>query len=119
MMTRRGQWKMGIIDSLFVGKGGQVRGVNIRISSKGKPEFCSRPLQKVYPLEIACCNDSNKKERNAESKDGNTELRKEGIGRIVNEENIELESPRALRQRPTRAAARDAQWKSRLMLDHC
>ena len=29
-----------------------MSGVNLKVSSRGKPQFCSRPVQKVYPLEI-------------------------------------------------------------------
>ena len=41
---KRGQWKIGMIESLTVGKDGQVREVNLRISGKGKPQSCSRPV---------------------------------------------------------------------------
>ena len=116
---KRGQWKVGIIESLIVGKDGQVRGVNLRVSGKGKPQFCSRPVQKVYPLEISS---SKRKDgqRTVERKDVDAEMRQEstegnGSGETC---GMESENERKSECRPKRAAAKDAQWKTKLMLDH-
>ena len=115
--TKRGQWKMGIIQSFIKGRDGNIRGVNIRMSGKGKSHLCTRPLQKVFPLEISCSKDTDKKEGKAENKDVDKEVREEGTEGNVAEENIDLENVRNRGVYPKRAAARDAQWKTRLMLD--
>ena len=49
---KRGEWKMGVVGSLVTGKDGVVRGANVRVITKGKPVHLSRPVQKLYPLEI-------------------------------------------------------------------
>ena len=41
-----------IINGLILRKDGHVRGVNLRLSSRGKPQVCSKPVQKVYPSEL-------------------------------------------------------------------
>ena len=38
--------KIGIIEGLIVGKDGHVRGVNLRVSALGKPQFCFKPVQR-------------------------------------------------------------------------
>ena len=43
---------MGKVEELIVGKESEVRGVKLRLVTKGKPVFFNRPLQKVYPLEV-------------------------------------------------------------------
>ena len=73
------------------------RGKVIRKPGKGKPEFICRPIQKLYPLEIL--------------RDKTVEERMDG------EESEMCEEVQEQAQRPQRAAARDAQWKMRLMLD--
>ena len=47
-----GEWKMAVIESLIKGKDEIVRGANIRVIAKGKPTRMSRPVQKLYPLEV-------------------------------------------------------------------
>ena len=81
--AKRGQWKIGVIEKLIVGKDGQVRGASVRmtIPGRGKLQYLNRPVQKLYPLEIT----------------GDRENGKEG--------------------RPIRAAAQDARWKTKLLLD--
>ena len=106
---KRGQWRIGIIEGLIVGKDGHVRGVNLRVSSTGKPQFCSRPVQKVYPLEISLVREN----------DGQG-MEKAGMEGNVNSEKVEeeKENGKGKEYRPKRAAASDAQWKTKLMLDH-
>ena len=96
--VKRNQWKMGLIDDLIQGKDGQIRGAKVRIISRGKPDFIDRPLQKLFPLEV--CDGT---ERNVDRGE-----------RKKSEVNIETERPR---ERSARAAAKDARWKSRIMLD--
>ena len=49
---KRGEWKIGVVESLVKGKDSIVRGAKVRVVSKGKPTHLSRPVQKLYPLEI-------------------------------------------------------------------
>lgn len=49
---KRGEWKLGVVESLVKGKDSVVRGANVRMVTKGKPTHLSRPVQKLYPLEI-------------------------------------------------------------------
>ncbi len=49
---KRGDWKMGVVKSLVTGKDGVVRGAEVRVITKGKPVHLSRPVQKLYPLEV-------------------------------------------------------------------
>eukprot|EP00794_Sanderia_malayensis_P018484 gene18484-biopygen15573 len=50
---KRIEWKLGFVEELIAGKDGEVRGVSIRVSNKGKTQNLYRPVQKVYPLEIS------------------------------------------------------------------
>ena len=52
--AKRGFWKTGIVQDIIVGKDGVVRGASVRKIGSGKPEILNRPLQKLFPLEIAC-----------------------------------------------------------------
>ena len=101
--VKRGMWKTGIIEEVIKGKDGNIRGAKVRKIGKGKPEILSRPLQKLFPLEIAC-------EKPCE-KSGNGEKR--GIGLLDASEGKNASENGV---RPRRAAAQDARWKSQLML---
>ena len=48
--TPRNQWKIGVVTSLHTGKDGLVRSVSLRVPS-GKE--LSRPIEKLYPLEMS------------------------------------------------------------------
>jgi len=48
--TPRNKWKLGVINTLLPGKDGTVRAVKLR-TSNGKE--LTRPLEKLYPLEIS------------------------------------------------------------------
>ncbi len=50
---KRVQWKMGIVEGLITVRDKEVRGVSIRVSNQGKIHLLTRPIQKVYPLEIS------------------------------------------------------------------
>ena len=97
--VKRGMWKTGIIEEVIKGKDGNIRGAKVRKIGKGKPEILSRPLQKLFPLEITC------------EKSGNGEKR--GIGLLDASEGKNASENGV---RPRRAAAQDARWKSQLML---
>ena len=103
--TKRCQWKLGLIEERITGKDGQVRGVLVRMCGKGKPQFITRPIQKLIPLEIGCvASEKEQVGRRSECKDRNVDA-----GRR-NEHND-------VRPRPVRAAAKNARCISRLMLD--
>ena len=98
--TKRGLWKIAVIEGLIIGKDGVVRGARVRRAGRGKSEVVCRPIQKLYPVESArtkVCKEG--KERNVECESKGTEQQSQGTGR------------------PVRAAAKDARWKSQLMLD--
>ena len=46
----RGKWPLGVVEELFEGRDGKVRAVKLRA---GKT-FLERPIQHIYPLELAC-----------------------------------------------------------------
>jgi len=110
--VKRGLWKVGIVEDLIIGKDGQVRGASVRKVAKGKPEFLKRPLQKLFPLEIAARDHAKK-----EGKDGNKIRRNELEEGRNDERRGRLEDERGSGSRSARAAARDARWKCRVMLD--
>ena len=113
--VKRGQWKMRIIEGLISGRDGQVRGARVRRLGRGKLEFVNRPLPKLFPLEIS--RDDDRKERSIETLKSKYGM---GIERDENNEkgdNIPIECANGTRNRLPRAAAKDARWKSKLMLD--
>ncbi|XP_048580427.1 uncharacterized protein LOC116614572 [Nematostella vectensis] len=88
---KRSEWKMAVVEELIQGPDGQVRGAVIRVLSRGKPIRMKRPVQRLYPLEVKCA---------------------EGAGVSKTVEGIEVPN-----ERPKRAAALDAQWRTRSMID--
>ena len=50
---QRGMWRLGRIEELIPGADGQVRGVRVRVVSKGgQLKIINRPIQHLYPLEV-------------------------------------------------------------------
>ena len=91
---KRGEWKMGVVERLVIGRDNVVRGATVRVVTKGKPIRLSRPVQKLYPLEF----------------------RSEGERiQALTERNRNEEIP--TRRVPPRNSALDLTWKSRLILD--
>ena len=91
--VKRNKWKLGVVEGLIEGKDDVVRGAKIRVITNGKPVHLSRPVQKLYPLEI----------------------RNEGESKVsipVHEGKYQT-----VRRLPRRSAALDAAWKSKAMLD--
>ena len=108
--VKRGQWKTAVVENLINGKDGEIRGAVVRKAGKGKPETLIRPLQKLFPLEISA--------RDHLKTDGNEEcITKERVESKIDGEKISLENDWGTRSRMGRAAAKDACWKSKLMLD--
>ena len=50
--TKRLLWKLGKIERLIRGKDGNVRGAKVQVITRNKLETLSRPVQKLYPLEV-------------------------------------------------------------------
>ena len=49
----RGLWRLGRVEDLIQGSDGKVRGVYVRVSSKGgRVKVLRRPVQHIYPLEV-------------------------------------------------------------------
>ena len=114
--VKRGEWKMGVIEELITGKDGQVRGAKVRKLGRGKFEILTRPLQKLYPLEITNRDHDKKQVGHDESLTEEEEMRKE-VESKENEEKIVKNGDTKKRNRPLRAAAKDARLLSKLMLD--
>lgn len=124
--VKRQLWKMGMVERLIVGKDNQVRGAKVRTISRDKPQFLFRPLQKLYPLEVRD-GDPEKTETNenvtekSEQKLKDVELKKvrneEELGDREEENGEREKGERVSSVRPRRAAAQDARWRTRLLLD--
>ena len=50
---KRNCWKLGKVEELVVGKDQVIRGAKLKVLTKGKPVYLSRPIQKLYPLEVS------------------------------------------------------------------
>ena len=91
--VKRNGWKMAVVESLIVGKDKEVRGANVRVITKGKAVRLSRPVQKLFPIEI----------------------------RIETSEISDVPKERVTgpqrRDVPRRSAALDAVWKTRAMVN--
>ena len=105
-----GQWNTAVVKNLISGKYGKIRGAVVRKAGKGKPETLIRPLQKLFPLQISA-RDHLKTDANEER------VTKERVESKGDEEKINLENDCGTRSHMGRAAAMDARWKSKLMLD--
>ena len=91
---KRGSWKMAVVEELVKGKDNVVRGAIVRVITKGKQVRMSRPIQKLYPIEVKSVTEQGKPQTAAPPN-----------------------SSSPTRKTPKRAAAIDAGWKTRSMLD--
>jgi len=49
----RGQWKLGVVQSLLTGRDGQARAATVKLASSGRQHsVLRRPIQLLFPLEI-------------------------------------------------------------------
>ena len=96
--VKRGFWKTAIVEELIEGKDNVVRGAKIRVITRGKPIRMSRPIQKLYLLEIRRETESTGV-RNAEEQ---------------SEQTIKETTKRNV---PRRAAAIASEQKTRKMVD--
>ena len=92
------------MEEIILGQDGEQRGATVRKYESGKPVTLNRrPLQRLYPLEISC-ND----------KTGETKGEKQSSGQD-NQHNVGKENES--QRQSSRVAAKDARWKSNIMLD--
>ena len=94
--AKRNSWKMAVIEELIHGRDNKVRGANVRVVTKGKALRLSRPLQKLYPIEV---------------RESSTDVPRS------RERQGERERTLPKRVLPRRAAALDAAWKTREMMN--
>ena len=99
--VKRGSWKTAFVEELIEGKDNVVRGTKVRVITKGKPIRMSRPIQKLYPLEIRC-----ETERTENAGVGNAEEQSEQTVKETMKRNV-----------PRRAAAIASEQKTREMVD--
>ena len=94
--AKRNSWKMAVIEELIHGRDSKVKGANVRVVTKGKTHRLSRPLQKLYPIEV-----------------------RESSTDVPRNRERQGERERTLQKRviPSRAAALDAAWKTREMMN--
>ena len=50
--VKRGNWKMGVVDGLICGRDDEVRGAQVRVNTDGRVLNLTRPVQKLYPIEV-------------------------------------------------------------------
>ena len=101
--VKRGNWKTAVVEELITGRDGVVRGAKVRLIRKGKEVRLSRPVQKLYPTEINHAEERRMERENVES-----------VSHKENEGNVGSERGRVGMRR---AAALDAMWKTRNMID--
>ena len=100
--AKRSLWRVGRIEEIIMGKDGVKGGAKVRNISRGRPEFISRSLQKLFLIEM----------REKKEEQGGTMEGKEQCEGEVEERRTEKAT-----ERPRRAAARDAEWRMRIILD--
>ena len=57
--TKRGSWKLAVLEGLIAGKDKEVRGAIVRVITKGKQVRISRPVQRLFPLEVRAASQEN------------------------------------------------------------
>ena len=92
--TKRGSWKLAVVEGLIAGKDKEVRGAIVRVITKGKQVRISRPVQRLFPLEVHAASQENTRAN----------------------EGVDERAADTRRDRPRRAAALDAAWKTKGML---
>ena len=50
--VKRGLWKMGVVEGLIRGRDKEVRGAHVRVITNGRDVHITRPVQKLYPIEV-------------------------------------------------------------------
>ena len=60
--VKRGLWKMGVVEGLICGRDKEVRGAHVRVITKGRDVHITRPVQKLYPIEVHAGPDAGKRQ---------------------------------------------------------
>ena len=50
--VKRGLWKMRVVEGLICGREKEVRGAHVRVITRGRDVHITRPVQKLYPIEV-------------------------------------------------------------------
>ncbi|XP_065052684.1 uncharacterized protein LOC135681942 [Rhopilema esculentum] len=120
--VKRSLWKLGRIDKLIMGRDGHIRGAKICVISRNKPDFISRPLQKLYPIEWRHGDINGDKESVTSSVQESERLESEKgveheIKKGVSIRRVWFVEHKKGVTKVRRAAAQDSEWRTRLMLD--
>ncbi|XP_028416132.1 uncharacterized protein LOC114539721 [Dendronephthya gigantea] len=99
--VRRGNWKTAVVEELIVGRDEMIRGARVRLIRNGKEVILSRPVQKLYPIEVNHSQETEKQNKKDRLEKGNK----------ANAESVRREG------RPKRAAALDSEWRTRNMIN--
>ena len=94
---------------MLTGKDGFNRGVELEVADKGQRKTLQRPIQLLYSLELADQTEREKAENLVTEAD-----RREIVESELNNEGKDAEVKD--RDRPRRAAAKDADWRRRELL---
>ena len=114
--AKRGTWKTGVVEELISGKYGQVRGAKVRKTGRGKFEILTRPIQKLFLLEINARNERTGDK--VENMSGSKEMREKlDENENENEEKKKQKDEGGIQNRPLRGAARNARILSKLTID--
>uniref|UniRef100_A0A1X7SFL0 DUF5641 domain-containing protein n=1 Tax=Amphimedon queenslandica TaxID=400682 RepID=A0A1X7SFL0_AMPQE len=71
----RGFWKLGVVEQLIVGRDNESRGAVVRVHKKGhKSTLLKRPVQRLYPIEMNCQNDSSTVDSTGNQTDSDTSI---------------------------------------------
>ena len=111
----RSNWRLGKIEKVIHGKDGNIRGASLRvITTERRHSLIERPLQRLFPLELAIHDTSGQDESRSRPEHNSTEEaydRPDGLDRPVRLD------------RPRRDAAVNADLIRRLsqflVIDHC
>ncbi|XP_028512935.1 uncharacterized protein LOC110232368 [Exaiptasia diaphana] len=49
---KRNKWRMAVVEGIIKGRDNVVRGAKVRVIARGKHARISRPIQRLYPLEV-------------------------------------------------------------------
>ena len=103
----RSFWRLGLIEELFKGPNGVVRGALVRLAPKdGRQSLLRRPIQRLYPLEIS----QAAREKNLTGDEATEPSREPHVA--VSESDGETN-----RGRPKRKAARISEGKRRAWIE--
>ena len=102
-------WKTSVVEETIIGRDGFICGAKVRTTGTGTSRvYLSRPIHKLFPYEIC---DRKRVEEEIDMRHNELLL---GEDRICAKE---CTGEKRERRVPARAAAKDAAWRTRWMLD--